>query len=376
MIGRLYAVHHGVVKFPALGSKVIPGRFALRSASDCPFWGRNTVNIRHLLSSVSRWNPRLKATRRSHPVRSAYPAAVRSRRNAAPSTAGSARRRLLIRGGLALSALLLLLALFIVLPMPDGSGIRQWWSQLGSYVQKQSKERANGQTCLPAEQQKQLSQQQMDFSLAPIPVGSYNLPTPTSGLYPFMHFHHLETIVIDDPVAIQEQPVTRTLFKQYADFIENQPPGEEKERLLSHLGLSWNQGEAGSPAVKGVSLEAALDFSQWLSQKTGCVYEIPSREEWAAAIIHGYNSGVPLPNPTDSFDSTPLKSLLQGGSEWTRSSCAVGNYLVGEEDWGTESKGSQPICMPGLFAVAGFRVVLHPARQRPQTSEAAEKTNH
>ncbi len=210
-----------------------------------------------------------------------------------------------------------------------------------------------------------------------IPAGRYELPAANSPLHPFLPSHRLSEIVLPEPVLIQEQAVSIALFKQYVDAVEQMPSGEEKEEKLAHIGMFWNKKESVSPAVRGVSLEAAMDFSRWLAQQTHCHFQIPSREEWAAAIIHLFQSGVPLPKPSDGFDATPLKSLLQGGNEWTRSPCPVGYYLVGEEDWGAGMRDGQPSCIPNLFSVAGFRMVIHPARASTAAADTDEaKSNH
>ncbi|MBF0399777.1 MAG: SUMF1/EgtB/PvdO family nonheme iron enzyme [Magnetococcales bacterium] len=313
------------------------------------------MKLRDLFSSSSRGNAHSTPARRSHNNRYAQAGAVRVKRG--DGRAGAGRYPWIVLG-------LLLLGVGGWLTYPD-------WRATAP----QPKESAAVPDC-------QLSTTEAASPNAPpitllnIPAGRYPLPTPTSGLYPFTDFHHLEPIVVDAPFSIQAQPLSRALFKEYADYLAKSPDGEEKERLLSYLGLSWNQGEESSPAVRGISWEAAHEFGLWLSQKTGCSYDIPSREEWAATIIHLYNTGAQLPKPSDGFDSTPLKSLLRGGTEWTRSPCAMGYYLVGEEDWGGDTNNSQPICMPSLFAVAGFRLVLHPTAKISPQRENVENTNH
>ncbi len=311
------------------------------------------MDLRNLLDFATRWGVRRQRARRAHPARSAHPAAVRVRRTTNHATTRQPGRlpfRLLLLG---LVAFLLLGTLFF-LPRPEWLTTDGWGTSFRANSPRQGESGATGQTCLPSDQ--------AAFTLAEIPAGRYALPTPTSGLYPFTRTHQMEHIVIDAPFLLQERPVSQALFKQYAEAVASRADGEEKERLSSHLGLAWNR-ETATSVVKGVSLEAAIDFGQWLSQKTGCSYAVPSREEWLATVIHLFNSGAPLPKSSDAFDATPLKSLLQGGSEWTRSPCALGHYLVGEEDWGVESKSKEPVCMPAMFAVAGFRVVLHPDPQ-------------
>ncbi|MEO5348259.1 MAG: SUMF1/EgtB/PvdO family nonheme iron enzyme [Magnetococcus sp. YQC-3] len=312
------------------------------------------MDLRNLLDFATRWGVRRRRARRVHAARSAHPAAVRVRRTTNhPTTRQPARlpSRLLLLGSV---ALLLLLGALLFLPRPEWLTTDGWDTSLRGNPLKQVQVGATAQSCQPSDQSA--------FTLLEIPAGRYALPTPTSGLYPFTRTHQMEHVVINTPFLIQERPVSRALFKQYAEAVASSADGEEKERLSSHLGPAWNRETAGS-VVKGVSLEAAIDFGQWLSQKSGCSYAVPSREEWLATVVHLFNSGAPLPKSSDAFDATPLKSLLQGGSEWTRSPCALGHYLVGEEDWGVESKSREPVCMPAMFAVAGFRVVLHPDAQ-------------
>lgn len=316
------------------------------------------MKLRDLFPSSGQGKSYTTAARRTHTTRQTQAGAVRVKRERVAPSSSSHQTVVWVVVGL----LLLGVGGWLVLP---------GWQSTKPPQEEQAQEQPQAQpqeelytistssTC-SALSAKGSSQSAALTALITIPAGTYELPTSTSGLYPFTRFHNLAPIVVDAPFLIQGQPVSRTLFKEYADFVASKPDGQEKERSLAHLGLSWNQVGATTPAVKGISWEAALEFTQWLSQKTGCTYDIPSRAEWAATIIHLYGSGVPLPKPSDAFDATPLKSLLRGGTEWTRSPCAAGYYLVGEEDWGGDSNSNQPICMPGLFSVAGFRVVLHP----------------
>lgn len=201
-----------------------------------------------------------------------------------------------------------------------------------------------------------------EFSLISVPAGTYQLTSNVSGLSLFLERHQLSKVILEYPLLVQSQEVSRSLFALYADFVNTLPDGEEKMRLLARLGLLWNREASNSPSVQGVSWEAAWDFSNWLSQNTGCDYNIPSREEWSAVIIHLYQSGEKVPQPSDGFSQGPLKNLLRGVREWTRSTCDMGHYLVGEDDWVAEANANESVCMPTYFSVAGFRVVLNPSK--------------
>jgi hypothetical protein len=319
-------------------------------------------------------------------ARSQQPAAVRVRRSGSEESTNPAMRRrvvrilvLLLTVGLlilALRALSVSLPTIPALPSsPQWSGVKwpswtwpdfsvsQWFAGSSFFAPPAAQEGAEmvvtEQSSCPLLTGNRTSS---PFAMLTIPAGRYALPAANSPLHPFLNPQRLGDVHLPESILIQEQPVSSTLFKQYVEAVEGMPDGEEKEEKRSHIGMFWNKKESVSPAVRGISLEAALDFNRWLSQKTGCDFQIPSREEWAAAVIHLFQSGVSLPKPSDGFDATPLKSLLQGGSEWTRSPCPMGYYLVGEEDWGATIRDGHPSCMPNLFSVAGFRTVIHPAQ--------------
>ena len=222
------------------------------------------------------------------------------------------------------------------------------------------------QACLPSGENGFATQDaQVLSALVAVPAGTYDLPSHTSGLFSFLNPYNMKTILIKNGFFIQERQVAYALFEEYAYYVENLPQGEEKKRRQPHLGLLWNRGAKATPAtVQGISWEAAMDYRGWLRQKTGCDYNIPSREEWVAAIIHLYSTGEPVPKLGSHFGQTPLGNLLRGGQEWTRSPCAMGYYLVGEDNWVTEYGTSQAVCMPPLFSVAGFRLTLNPAKRQ------------
>ena len=260
--------------------------------------------------------------------------------------------------------LLMLLLLLIIIIIIIAAGI--WLLPL---VTKKPDQTPAWQACLPQEKNGFAKlDEHMQPTLMAIPAGTYDLPSQTSRLFSFLNPYNIGTITIKNTIFMQEQKVSHALFGQYADFVENLPPGEEKDRRKNHIGLLWNKGETTQTSVQGISWDAATDFSNWLSQKTGCDYNIPSSEEWAAAIIHLYSTGEQVPKPGNNFSPTPMKSLLRGGREWTLSPCAMGYFLVGEDNWIAGPGSNQATCMPPLFSIAGFRVVLNPAKPKANTN--------
>jgi hypothetical protein len=205
------------------------------------------------------------------------------------------------------------------------------------------------QSCLIEEQ---------DGSLYPvmeqIPAGVYELPVSVIGNSRGM------SAEITAPFLVQSEEVTLQQFKKYAKYIESLPAGEEKDRLMVRLGVQWQKGENPSSSIKAISWEGAWDYTRWLGQKTGCFYDIPSQDEWVATVSH-------LQSRDDiRLDSTvpptgPLKNLLWGVREWSRSRCASGYYLLGRDDLTASSIEEQASCMPAMFSIAGFRLVMNPA---------------
>ncbi|WP_130470246.1 SUMF1/EgtB/PvdO family nonheme iron enzyme [Candidatus Magnetaquicoccus inordinatus] len=353
------------------------------------------MNLRNTPSTPQRQAHRQGSLPRRFATRGQQPAAVRVRRTTGSEQESPRQRRRIVRLllGMLLVGVALLLLRISILSMPDLPAI-SWpnWSlpefsvgnwfagssfftrpaEQGESVPAQVAESSSCVMTVGAGQKTVVG----PFNMLTIPAGQYELPLPASPLYPFLHPQRLGSIVLPEAILLQEQPVSSSVFKQYVEDVGKMPDGEAKEERLSHIGMFWNKKESVSPAVRGISLEAAMDFNRWLSEKTGCEFQIPSREEWAAAVIHLFQSGVSLPKPSDGFDATPLKSLLQGGSEWTRSTCPMGYYLVGEEDWGATIRDGHPSCMPNLFSVAGFRTVIHPAATNKRDSAEERKSNH
>ncbi|MBF0369209.1 MAG: SUMF1/EgtB/PvdO family nonheme iron enzyme [Magnetococcales bacterium] len=189
--------------------------------------------------------------------------------------------------------------------------------------------------------------------LTQIPAGELAISGDhANGLSPYLKPHGLERVHTETPFLIQRHEVTREQFKRYVDFVGRLPDGSQKSERLLRIGRQWQGHDTGSQNVSGVSWEGAWDYTDWLSQQTGCEYRLPSREEWGAAVIHHFND-----NPSMGRN-TPLDRLLRGVREWSRSSCPSGYYLLGEDDWTAMPNVGQLVCMPQSLAVAGFRVVL------------------
>ncbi|MBF0623931.1 MAG: SUMF1/EgtB/PvdO family nonheme iron enzyme [Magnetococcales bacterium] len=222
--------------------------------------------------------------------------------------------------------------------------------------------------------------------LVEVPAAEYRLVKIAGGelLTPFLHSQGLSRILVRKAFLIQTREVSRMEFKRYVDAVDAMPGGEVKDQLKLQIGIHWNSEGTASPGgtssggrleggetqpVQGISQEAAQGYATWLSNRTGCKYRLPSREEWAAAVMHRFILADPPPKP--GFPDHPLlHNLLLGIREWSRSQCPGGFHLLGAEDGLESPPQGEAVCMPGMVSFSGFRVVL----QLPDTeTEQAPK---
>jgi hypothetical protein len=210
--------------------------------------------------------------------------------------------------------------------------------------------------------------EQRDGSLYPVmeevPAGVYELPVSLIG----GGGKRKIAAEVAAPFLVQTEEVTFQHFKMYVDYLAGLPDGAEKERLQFRLGVQWQKGVRGTESISAISWEGAWDYALWLGQQTGCSYDIPSQDEWVATVSHIQS------RDNVRLDSTvppvgPLKNLLWGVREWSRTRCASGYYLLGRDDLTASSQEEQASCMPAMFSVAGFRVVMNPVSVQNATLE-------
>ncbi|MBF0125908.1 MAG: SUMF1/EgtB/PvdO family nonheme iron enzyme [Magnetococcales bacterium] len=196
--------------------------------------------------------------------------------------------------------------------------------------------------------------------LFPVPTGEYQLSNIYQELKPFLAPHGLQKIAIKEPFLMEKREVSIKAFRRYVAFVDHMEQGAEKERLKSRIGLHWNRDDSETTSVKGISWEAAWDYTDWLGQQTGCAYTLPSREQWGAAaiLLNGAQKSTDLAR---YVNEESLKMLLWGAREWTSSACAGGYYLVGEDDLVPLPEVRSATCMPAMLSVAGFRVAIKAA---------------
>ncbi|MBF0270495.1 MAG: SUMF1/EgtB/PvdO family nonheme iron enzyme [Magnetococcales bacterium] len=207
--------------------------------------------------------------------------------------------------------------------------------------------------------------------LLPVPAGEYRLHANSQEIKPFLAPHGLNKIQIKEPFLIEKNEVTLKAFRRYVAVVDKMSAGADKERLKAHIGLHWNKDESETTPVKGISWEAAWDYTDWLGRETGCAYGLPSREQWGAAVLL-LDGAKETASKAGILSGESLKRLLWGVREWTVTPCAGGYYLVGEDDFVPLPEVRSATCMPAMLSVAGFRVVLKAAAsQDPKTGKTA-----
>ncbi|MBF0382028.1 MAG: SUMF1/EgtB/PvdO family nonheme iron enzyme, partial [Magnetococcales bacterium] len=165
---------------------------------------------------------------------------------------------------------------------------------------------------------------------------------------------------INTPFLVQSDEVKLGDFKKYAEYVEDLPASKEKDRLMVRLGVAWKKNDSPNSSVNAVSWEGARDYAHWLGQRTGCSYDIPSQDEWLATVSY-LKARDKIRLNGSAIPTGPLKNLLWGVREWSRSRCSSGYYLLGRDDFTASTQEDGDVCMPAMFAVAGFRVIMTPA---------------
>ncbi|MBF0175702.1 MAG: SUMF1/EgtB/PvdO family nonheme iron enzyme [Magnetococcales bacterium] len=213
-----------------------------------------------------------------------------------------------------------------------------------------------------------------------IPEGEYDVTrlSLSPQVKGFLNAVGLARILVKKPYFMQSRATSQDEFAGYVAHVQSMPDGEEKNRLLVQIGIHW-QGAPLRPSaqptffgrlfgrekvipVESISQEAARGYAEWLSDRSGCQLYLPSREEWAAAVmfLHGDSFGGRGPPPRVE---AVRRDLLRGVREWSRSPCPGGFYLTGgdEKTGGDVNRlgveADRGLCMPAMVSIAGFRLV-------------------
>jgi uncharacterized protein YoxC len=157
---------------------------------------------------------------------------------------------------------------------------------------------------------------------------------------------------------IMRREVTVGEFEDYFKTLND----SQKEKL----GKEWLQ--AKDKPVASIPWEAARDYADWLSLKTGCSLALPTYNQWVAAVIRYAKPREAVLRETSMLEAQPrtedelnsVLDLLGNVREWSINGCGEGSYLIFGGDyktWRDNVKG-EPICESSTLDTIGFRLVL------------------
>jgi formylglycine-generating enzyme required for sulfatase activity len=207
-------------------------------------------------------------------------------------------------------------------------------------------------------------------SLEPAWTASANLPRPGQVL----DGEGPATVLVNNggtPLAFMRQEVSRG---EYARFVSaTRRPAAKCRNRLAPINLkkrNWSdpgfaQGE--NHPVVCVSFADAVAYAQWLSQRTGESYRLPTNAEWrrvasyrvgdacrAGHIDCGSNKGTA---PGGQGPASPLGLMgVQGNAREWLADCAggCGKRLVGGIGWRDGPRTAEPMRSSGFDADTGF----------------------
>lgn len=202
-----------------------------------------------------------------------------------------------------------------------------------------------------------------DITLLPVPAGTYTI---TDYLQRYIRYPGvMNSIIIAQPFSIQSGEVTVGEFRRYVNSLA--------ETRREQPGTRWEMDKDGSPypdnrPVENISWQEAVDYTKWLSEKTGWDLQLPTAQQWAAACIKYGNEERPVLNRPDNQPLSTLRGknidhLLGNLREWSADACGKEKYLLLGENYMTDP--SDPDIIGRGYCVAqnekwtgvGFRFV-------------------
>jgi tRNA A-37 threonylcarbamoyl transferase component Bud32 len=174
-----------------------------------------------------------------------------------------------------------------------------------------------------------------------------------------------------NPIAFMRQEVSRA---DYARFVNatHRPAAKCRNRLapITIKKRNWSDpgfAQSDSHPVVCVSYTDAVAYAQWLSQRTGETYRLPTNAEWrriasygggdacrAGHIDCGSNKGTA---PGGQGPASPLGLMgVQGNAREWLADCAggCGKRLVGGIGWRDGPRTAEPMRSSGFDADTGF----------------------
>jgi hypothetical protein len=133
-----------------------------------------------------------------------------------------------------------------------------------------------------------------------------------------------DKIVIDKDFFIQTGEVTVAEFRR---FVKS---GWLSQADIENLGTAWEDGKdeygksyRDNSPVSRVPWDIANEYAQWMSDQTGCRLQLPTQEQWAAAVMSYKDEQTKQMSKLQTIDTqkkTP-DHLLFNREEWSRTQC-------------------------------------------------------
>lgn len=173
------------------------------------------------------------------------------------------------------------------------------------------------------------------IKMALVPKGTYILEQ-----YPYVRSYIIgvgkKKIVIKKDFFIQTGEVTVDEFKRFVNS------GWLSDEQLKRLGTSWKNGkdEYGKPycndcPVSNVPWLIAEQYAQWMSEQTGCQLLLPTKEQWAAAVMVYADNQTKQKRKLQRINTNKSEPdhLLFNREEWSRNSCGNGTIFILGRDY-------------------------------------------
>jgi hypothetical protein len=158
-------------------------------------------------------------------------------------------------------------------------------------------------------------------TMAPVPQNTYYLDNYPNVLS-YIRGIGKKKVIIEKSFMIQTGEVTVGEFRR---FVES---GWLKEKGIEILGTRWDKEPSGKAykkhfPVSNVPWLIAKQYAQWMSQQTACKLLLPTKEQWAAAVMAYADEQTKQKRRLQRINTKKQAPdyLLFNRGEWSRSSC-------------------------------------------------------
>jgi formylglycine-generating enzyme required for sulfatase activity/predicted Ser/Thr protein kinase len=164
-----------------------------------------------------------------------------------------------------------------------------------------------------------------------IPAGSFTQGAANEAIESSSHEQPAHLVTFAHAFAMSSNEVTVNEFREFADASRRRMSGCNvyDGHWAQREDASWQAPgfvQSGAHPVTCVSWEDAVAYTQWLSQKTGHSYRLPSASEWEYAARAGNGPALPWSDNAAACAHANLadESAQQRFPGWTTFSCSDG----------------------------------------------------